>query len=79
MRENTVLRLKWLLLLLFLFKNHEALFSNDWLSSLPVIDPTCVRCRPLTPEGKQRPQGKEFMKFLPMFLSDNPNPKCGKG
>ncbi|KAK7826859.1 hypothetical protein U0070_026455 [Myodes glareolus] len=44
-----------------------------------VIDPTCVRCRPLTPEGKQRPQGKEFMKFLPMFLSDNPNPKCGKG
>nr|AAB63372.1 NPC1 [Mus musculus] len=44
-----------------------------------VMDPTCVRCRPLTPEGKQRPQGKEFMKFLPMFLSDNPNPKCGKG
>lgn len=44
-----------------------------------VIDPTCIRCRPLTPEGKQRPQGKEFMKFLPMFLSDNPNPKCGKG
>lgn len=44
-----------------------------------VIDPTCVRCRPLTSEGKQRPQGKEFMKFLPMFLSDNPNPKCGKG
>lgn len=77
MQENTVLRLKWLLLLLLL--NREALFSNDWLSSLPVIDPTCVRCRPLTPEGKQRPQGKEFMKFLPMFLSDNPNPKCGKG
>ncbi|KAJ6662145.1 hypothetical protein lerEdw1_012610 [Lerista edwardsae] len=44
-----------------------------------VVDPTCVRCRPLTPEGKQRPQGEEFMKFLPMFLSDNPNPKCGKG
>ncbi|XP_010585114.1 NPC intracellular cholesterol transporter 1 isoform X1 [Loxodonta africana] len=44
-----------------------------------VVDPTCVRCRPLTPEGKQRPQGKDFMKFLPMFLSDNPNPKCGKG
>ncbi|XP_053105399.1 NPC intracellular cholesterol transporter 1 [Hemicordylus capensis] len=44
-----------------------------------VIDPSCVRCRPLTPEGKQRPQGEDFMKFLPMFLSDNPNPKCGKG
>ena len=44
-----------------------------------VVDPACVRCRPLTPEGKQRPQGADFMRFLPMFLSDNPNPKCGKG
>ncbi|XP_048363973.1 NPC intracellular cholesterol transporter 1 [Sphaerodactylus townsendi] len=44
-----------------------------------VVNPTCVRCRPLTQEGKQRPQGEDFMKFLPMFLSDNPNPKCGKG
>ena len=79
MRKNTVLRLKWLLLLLFFLKIMRPFFSNDWLSSLPVIAPTCVRCRPLTPEGKQRPQGKEFMKFLPMFLSDNPNPKGGKG
>ncbi|XP_066482520.1 NPC intracellular cholesterol transporter 1 isoform X2 [Tiliqua scincoides] len=44
-----------------------------------VVDPSCVRCRPLTQEGKRRPQGEDFMKFLPMFLSDNPNPKCGKG
>nr|XP_020641351.1 Niemann-Pick C1 protein [Pogona vitticeps] len=44
-----------------------------------VVDPSCERCRPLTPEGKKRPQGEEFMTFLPMFLSDNPNPKCGKG
>lgn len=44
-----------------------------------VTDPSCTRCRPLTQEGKQRPQGKDFMTFLPMFLSDNPNPKCGKG
>ncbi|KAI6075072.1 Niemann-Pick C1 protein [Aix galericulata] len=44
-----------------------------------VTDPSCTRCRPLTQEGKQRPQGQDFMKFLPMFLSDNPNPKCGKG
>ncbi|XP_075272433.1 NPC intracellular cholesterol transporter 1 [Opisthocomus hoazin] len=44
-----------------------------------VTDPSCTRCRPLTREGKQRPQGKDFMTFLPMFLSDNPNPKCGKG
>uniref|UniRef100_A0A673K6Y1 Niemann-Pick C1 protein-like n=1 Tax=Sinocyclocheilus rhinocerous TaxID=307959 RepID=A0A673K6Y1_9TELE len=29
--------------------------------------------------GKQRPNGTEFMRFLPMFLSDNPNIKCGKG
>uniref|UniRef100_A0A670Y8Z2 NPC intracellular cholesterol transporter 1 n=1 Tax=Pseudonaja textilis TaxID=8673 RepID=A0A670Y8Z2_PSETE len=44
-----------------------------------VVNPSCVRCRPLTKEGKQRPEGEDFMKFLPMFLSDNPNPKCGKG
>ncbi|XP_051878695.1 NPC intracellular cholesterol transporter 1 [Pristis pectinata] len=44
-----------------------------------VRDPECVRCRPLTQEGKQRPYGEDFMMFLPMFLSDNPNPKCGKG
>ncbi|XP_053872581.1 NPC intracellular cholesterol transporter 1 [Malaclemys terrapin pileata] len=44
-----------------------------------VVDVSCMRCRPLTQEGKQRPQGGDFMKFLPMFLSDNPNPKCGKG
>ncbi|XP_017557987.1 NPC intracellular cholesterol transporter 1 [Pygocentrus nattereri] len=44
-----------------------------------VVDPSCVRCRPMTPSGKQRPNGTEFMKFLPMFLSDNPNIKCGKG
>ncbi|OXB81667.1 UNVERIFIED_CONTAM: hypothetical protein H355_008916 [Colinus virginianus] len=44
-----------------------------------VTDPSCTRCRPLTQEGKQRPQGEDFMTFLPMFLSDNPNPKCGKG
>ncbi|KAH0617771.1 hypothetical protein JD844_016346 [Phrynosoma platyrhinos] len=52
----------------------------DWVKpQSSFVDPSCVRCRPLTPEGKQRPQGEEFMKFLPMFLSDNPNPKCGKG
>uniref|UniRef100_H3BC01 NPC intracellular cholesterol transporter 1 n=1 Tax=Latimeria chalumnae TaxID=7897 RepID=H3BC01_LATCH len=44
-----------------------------------VVDPSCVRCRPLNAEGKRRPQGMDFMEFLPMFLSDNPNPKCGKG
>ncbi|CAH2284946.1 Niemann-Pick C1 [Pelobates cultripes] len=44
-----------------------------------IVDPACVRCRPYTQEGKRKPVGEEFMKFLPMFLSDNPNPKCGKG
>ncbi|KAL7984357.1 hypothetical protein Chor_002927, partial [Crotalus horridus] len=44
-----------------------------------VVNPSCVRCRPLTKEGKQRPEGEDFMTFLPMFLSDNPNPKCSKG
>ncbi|XP_075389176.1 NPC intracellular cholesterol transporter 1 isoform X1 [Tenrec ecaudatus] len=52
---------------------------TDQFCNASVVDPACVRCRPLTPEGKQRPQGKDFMKFLPMYLSDNPNPKCGKG
>lgn len=44
-----------------------------------VVSQQCVRCRPLTPSGKQRPEGDDFMHFLPMFLSDNPNIKCGKG
>ncbi|XP_057713324.1 NPC intracellular cholesterol transporter 1 [Corythoichthys intestinalis] len=44
-----------------------------------VVDPSCVHCRPLTQSGKQRPVGEDFMQFLPMFLSDNPNVKCGKG
>lgn len=53
--------------------------GTDRFCNASVADPACVRCRPLTPEGKQRPQGGDFMRFLPMFLSDNPNPKCGKG
>ncbi|MCI4390967.1 hypothetical protein PGIGA_G00129000 [Pangasianodon gigas] len=44
-----------------------------------VVDPSCVHCRPSTPSGKLRPNGTDFMRFLPMFLSDNPNVKCGKG
>ncbi|XP_066513297.1 NPC intracellular cholesterol transporter 1-like [Hoplias malabaricus] len=44
-----------------------------------VVDPTCVHCRPVTPSGKLRPNGTDFMRFLPMFLSDNPNIHCGKG
>lgn len=55
------------------------LFSLAPSLFLLVADPGCIRCRPLTAEGKQRPQGGDFMRFLPMFLSDNPNPKCGKG
>uniref|UniRef100_A0A452R521 NPC intracellular cholesterol transporter 1 n=1 Tax=Ursus americanus TaxID=9643 RepID=A0A452R521_URSAM len=53
--------------------------STGSFCNASVVDPGCIRCRPLTPEGKQRPQGGDFMRFLPMFLSDNPNPKCGKG
>ncbi|XP_074056173.1 NPC intracellular cholesterol transporter 1-like [Macrotis lagotis] len=52
---------------------------TDQFCNASVVDASCVHCRPLTPEGKKRPRGKDFMKFLPMFLSDNPNPKCGKG
>uniref|UniRef100_A0A665VGI9 SSD domain-containing protein n=1 Tax=Echeneis naucrates TaxID=173247 RepID=A0A665VGI9_ECHNA len=44
-----------------------------------VVNPSCVHCRPMTSAGKQRPVGEDFMRFLPMFLSDNPNVKCGKG
>ncbi|XP_069548356.1 NPC intracellular cholesterol transporter 1 [Brachyistius frenatus] len=44
-----------------------------------VVNSSCVSCRPMTPSGKQRPVGENFMRFLPMFLSDNPNIKCGKG
>ena len=44
-----------------------------------VVDPSCLHCRAMTPAGKQRPTGEDFMHYLPMFLSDNPNTKCGKG
>ncbi|KAM6149068.1 NPC intracellular cholesterol transporter 1 [Erethizon dorsatum] len=53
--------------------------ATEQFCNVSVVNPACIRCRPLTPEGKQRPQGGDFMRFLPMFLSDNPNPKCGKG
>ncbi|XP_067833782.1 NPC intracellular cholesterol transporter 1 [Heptranchias perlo] len=53
--------------------------GSEKFCNATVVDPLCVRCRPLTQEGKQRPYGEDFMTFLPMFLSDNPNPKCGKG
>ncbi|XP_048019192.1 NPC intracellular cholesterol transporter 1 [Megalobrama amblycephala] len=44
-----------------------------------VVSDLCVHCRPMSATGKQRPNGTEFMHFLPMFLSDNPNINCGKG
>ncbi|KAG8571041.1 hypothetical protein GDO81_011513 [Engystomops pustulosus] len=53
--------------------------NTERFCNASVVDPLCVRCRSLTPEGKRRPLEEEFMKYLPMFLSDNPNPKCGKG
>ncbi|KAG9278769.1 Niemann-Pick C1 protein [Astyanax mexicanus] len=56
------------------YYNNTGAFCNA-----SVVDPSCVHCRAMTPSGKQRPNGTDFMKFLPMFLSDNPNIKCGKG
>ncbi|KAM8966900.1 NPC intracellular cholesterol transporter 1 [Pelodytes ibericus] len=53
--------------------------TTERFCNASVVDPSCTRCRPYTQEGKRKPVGEEFMKFLPMFLSDNPNPKCGKG
>lgn len=53
--------------------------ETDRFCNASVVDPSCHRCRNYTAEGKMKPVGKDFMKFLPMFLSDNPNPKCGKG
>ncbi|XP_069587304.1 NPC intracellular cholesterol transporter 1 [Ranitomeya imitator] len=53
--------------------------NTEKFCNASVENPSCVRCRSRTPEGMRRPVEEEFMKFLPMFLSDNPNPKCGKG
>ncbi|KAM4705653.1 NPC intracellular cholesterol transporter 1 [Rhinophrynus dorsalis] len=53
--------------------------NTEQFCNASVVDPSCTRCRPYTPEGKRKPVGEEFMKYLPMFLSDNPNPQCGKG
>ncbi|XP_035526866.1 NPC intracellular cholesterol transporter 1 [Morone saxatilis] len=56
------------------YYNNTGAFCNA-----SVVNSSCVHCRPMTPSGKQRPEGHDFMQFLPMFLSDNPNVKCGKG
>ncbi|KAM3866473.1 NPC intracellular cholesterol transporter 1 [Diretmus argenteus] len=53
--------------------------STGAFCNASVVDPSCLHCRPMTPSGKQRPVGEDFMRFLPMFLTDNPNIKCGKG
>nr|XP_057922980.1 NPC intracellular cholesterol transporter 1 [Doryrhamphus excisus] len=53
--------------------------STGAFCNASVVDASCVHCRPMTQSGKQRPVGDDFMHFLPMFLSDNPNIKCGKG
>eukprot|EP00064_Thunnus_orientalis_P007459 superscaffoldBa00000832_g7480 len=53
--------------------------STGAFCNASVVNSSCVHCRPMTPSGKQRPVGDDFMRFLPMFLSDNPNVKCGKG
>ncbi|XP_029309885.1 NPC intracellular cholesterol transporter 1 [Cottoperca gobio] len=52
--------------------------SGDFCNAT-VVNSSCLHCRPMTPSGKQRPEGEDFLRFLPMFLSDNPNIKCGKG
>ncbi|KAF3858124.1 hypothetical protein F7725_011325 [Dissostichus mawsoni] len=41
--------------------------SGDFCNA-SVVNPSCVHCRPMTPDGKQRPEGEDFMQFLPMFL-----------
>uniref|UniRef100_A0A8C7T8B9 Niemann-Pick disease, type C1 n=1 Tax=Oncorhynchus mykiss TaxID=8022 RepID=A0A8C7T8B9_ONCMY len=53
--------------------------SSGAFCNASVVDTSCLRCHPMTPSGKLRPIEQDFMKFLPMFLSDNPNVKCGKG
>ncbi|XP_073710084.1 NPC intracellular cholesterol transporter 1 [Misgurnus anguillicaudatus] len=53
--------------------------STGAFCNASVVNKTCIHCRPMTASGKQRPNGTEFMQFLPMFLTDNPNIKCGKG
>ncbi|KAF7654289.1 hypothetical protein LDENG_00071930, partial [Lucifuga dentata] len=53
--------------------------STGAFCNASVVNSSCVHCRPMTARGKQRPEGEDFLHFLPMFLSDNPNLKCGKG
>uniref|UniRef100_A0A8C4Q4A4 Niemann-Pick disease, type C1 n=1 Tax=Eptatretus burgeri TaxID=7764 RepID=A0A8C4Q4A4_EPTBU len=53
--------------------------NNGSFCNASGIDPDCLRCRPFTTAGEHRPVGVNFTHFLPMFLEDNPSPKCGKG
>uniref|UniRef100_UPI00358EA242 NPC intracellular cholesterol transporter 1-like isoform X1 n=1 Tax=Myxine glutinosa TaxID=7769 RepID=UPI00358EA242 len=53
--------------------------SNGSFCNASVIDPECLLCHPITTAAEHRPVGINFTHFLPMFLEDNPSPKCGKG
>uniref|UniRef100_A0A674N048 Niemann-Pick disease, type C1 n=1 Tax=Takifugu rubripes TaxID=31033 RepID=A0A674N048_TAKRU len=54
-------------------------YYNGTGGALIKKEPTSLYYNCLCTVGKERPVGDDFMRFLPMFLSDNPNVKCGKG
>lgn len=54
------------------------LYQNGSFCPSTVKNETCMPC-PFEPMDKGRPSSDDFMKYLPMFLSDIPGLKCAKG
>uniref|UniRef100_A0AAQ5XZ61 SSD domain-containing protein n=1 Tax=Amphiprion ocellaris TaxID=80972 RepID=A0AAQ5XZ61_AMPOC len=62
------------------YYNTTGAFCNASGKFLPNVKFFITKCsNTITLIGNGRPEGEDFMRFLPMFLSDNPNVKCGKG
>ncbi|CAC5359870.1 unnamed protein product [Mytilus coruscus] len=54
------------------------LFPNGTFCPATVVDKTCTAC-PVHKKPDGRPTPQDFMKYLPIYLKDNPGTKCAKG
>ncbi|XP_063417438.1 NPC intracellular cholesterol transporter 1-like [Mytilus trossulus] len=54
------------------------LFPNGTFCPATVVDKTCKTC-PVNKRPDGRPTPQDFMRYLPIYLKDNPGTKCAKG
>lgn len=51
---------------------------NSGIILLLSVDKTCKTC-PVNKRPDGRPTPQDFMRYLPIYLKDNPGTKCAKG